>query len=128
MKVQSVAWGEVGLVMVIDGVEAVIEPRRDWCDYGFVTLGDTINGMAGYWADTIGPKTYRIGEASWDLLTACEDPVVVAEARLYCAVMAFGEDVPGVVPKYGPRPVMTVAEAKAALRAGLWGFQKLRIP
>jgi hypothetical protein len=128
MKVEKVEWVQGGLHFIIDGVGACCDPRRDWLEHGFTTLGDMIDGEMGYWEDTLISKQFTVNGYTFYVSAPCEDPVVVAEARLYSAVMGFGDNVPGVEMKCGPRPVMSVAEAKSALRDGLWGFPKLLIP
>lgn len=128
MKITEVSWTEIGVSFVADGVGAGTEPRRDHLNLGFVVFHDIPGGTDGHWEDVLGWKFIGVEGRNVPVIAPCEDPVAVAECRLRMAVMGFGLEVPGVEPKLGPRPVMTIAEAKAALRSGAWGFEKVRLP
>ena len=127
MKISKVEWLPFGLLLEIDGVEAVTDMRREFLEVGVVSLSEPEGVTLGHWEDVLGSKIITTGGRRVSVPAACEDPVVIAECRLRMAVLGFGEVVPGVKAKYGPRPVMSIAEAKEALQSGAWGFEKLLV-
>ena len=127
MKITEVVWTDEGVYFVADGVSAITDSLFDLLNMGVTCFGDVDGGARGYWADALGWKNYTIGGRVVAIDAPCEDPIVIAECRLRMAVMGFGVAVPGVEPRFGPRPVMSIAEAKAALRSGAWGFEKILV-